>query len=117
MQDRPSGRRNNRIISIVCVAGHRIEGNEALFDGLYVHDRRNRSVRHPAPRLSFGSGRYDRPGLLEAHLTESRIPGKSAPSHRPAAGANIMPHRDRMQAATGRSANTIHNGDIEETYP
>lgn len=88
-----------------------------MFDGLYVHDHRNRSVRHPALRLGFGSGQYDRPGLLEAHLTESRILGESAPSRRPAADANIMARRERMQAATGQSAGTIRNGDIEETYP
>ena len=46
------------------------EGNEPLFEGLAVHERWDWSIRHPVLRLSFGSGQYNRPGLLEAHLTD-----------------------------------------------
>ena len=46
------------------------EGNEPLFEGLAVHERRDWSIRHPVLRLSFGSGQYNRPGFLEAHLTD-----------------------------------------------
>ena len=34
------------------------EGNEALFEGLAVHDSWDWSVRHPVVRLSFGSGDF-----------------------------------------------------------
>ena len=34
------------------------EGNEALFEGLFVHGRWDWSVRRPVVRLSFGSGAF-----------------------------------------------------------
>ncbi|MXX36585.1 MAG: AAA family ATPase [Gemmatimonadetes bacterium] len=34
------------------------EGNEALSEGLHIHDRWDWSVRHPVVRLSFGKGYY-----------------------------------------------------------
>ena len=40
------------------------EGNEALFEGLDVHGRRDWSVRHPVLRLDFGSGNFEDPDLL-----------------------------------------------------
>ena len=40
------------------------EGNQALFDGLDIHDRWNWSVRHPVLRLDFGGGSYQEPGGL-----------------------------------------------------
>ena len=40
------------------------EGNEALFAGLYIHDRHNWSERHPVVRLSFGSGSFTEPATL-----------------------------------------------------
>ena len=42
------------------------EGNEALFEGLAIHDRWDWSVRHPVLRLSFGSGNFKEPGHLPA---------------------------------------------------
>ena len=42
------------------------EGNEALFEGLAVHDRWDWSVRHPVLRLSFGSGNFKEPDHLPA---------------------------------------------------
>ena len=41
------------------------EGNEPLFRGLYVHDKWARSVRYPVVRLSFGSGTFRKPDLVE----------------------------------------------------
>ncbi len=41
------------------------EGNEPLFRGLYVHDKWTWSVRYPVVRLSFGSGTFRKPGLVE----------------------------------------------------
>ncbi len=46
------------------------EGNEPLFEGLYIHDRWDWSIRHPVLRLSFGSGNFKEPDYLEATLME-----------------------------------------------
>ena len=46
------------------------EGNEALFEGLAIHDGWDWSVRHPVVRLSFGSGNFKAPGHVEASLME-----------------------------------------------
>ena len=46
------------------------EGNEALFEGLHIHDRWDWSVRHPVVRLSFGGGHFTEPGHLEANLLD-----------------------------------------------
>ena len=46
------------------------EGNEPLFEGLYIHDRWDWSVRHPVLRLSFGSGNFKESGYVEATLME-----------------------------------------------
>ena len=46
------------------------EGNEALFEGLAIHGRRDCSVRHPVLRLSFGTGDFKQPGFLEASFME-----------------------------------------------
>ena len=46
------------------------EGNEALFAGLHIHERRDWSVRHPVVRLSFAGGSFKQPGLLEDNLME-----------------------------------------------
>ena len=40
------------------------EGNEALFAGLYIHDRHDWSERHPVVRLSFGGGGFTEPATL-----------------------------------------------------
>ena len=44
------------------------EGNEALFAGLYVHDRHDWSQRHPVVRLSFGGGNFKEPAALDADV-------------------------------------------------
>ena len=46
------------------------EGNEALFEGLAIHDDWDWSVRHPVVRLSFGSGNFKEPGHVERRLME-----------------------------------------------
>ena len=40
------------------------EGNEALFEGLAIHGRRDWSIRHPVLRLDFGGGNYEEPDFL-----------------------------------------------------
>jgi len=46
------------------------EGNQELFEGLYLHDRHEWSQRHPVVRLSFGGGSFTERGLLEANVME-----------------------------------------------
>ena len=44
------------------------EGNEPLFEGLYIHDRWDWSVSYPVLRLSFGSGNFKVPDYVETNL-------------------------------------------------
>ena len=44
------------------------EGNEALFKGLYIHDRWDWSVRHPVVRLDFSGGNFKESGYVKAAL-------------------------------------------------
>ena len=44
------------------------EGNEALFAGLYIHDRHDWSKRNPVVRLSFGGGTFKEPATLHADV-------------------------------------------------
>ena len=44
------------------------EGNQALFEGLAIHERWDWSMRHPVLRLSFGSGNFKEPGYLHENL-------------------------------------------------
>jgi len=46
------------------------QGNEGLFEGLYIHDHHDWSKRHPVVRLSFGGGNFTQPGMLEANVME-----------------------------------------------
>ena len=46
------------------------EGNEPLFEGLYIHNRWDWQVPHPVLRLDFGSGNFNEPGYLQANLME-----------------------------------------------
>ena len=46
------------------------EGNEPLFRGLRIHDSWDWTARHPVLWLSFGTGRFARPGATEAKLVE-----------------------------------------------
>ena len=44
------------------------EGNQALFEGLDVHDHWDWSVRHPVLRLDFSSGNYQEPVDLQKEV-------------------------------------------------
>ncbi len=46
------------------------EGNEPLFEGLYIHDHWDWQVRYPVLRLSFGSGNFKEVGYLQANVME-----------------------------------------------
>ena len=66
------------------------EGNERLFEGLFVHSRWDWTVRHPVLRLSFGGGLYKEPDGLRTdtidllrEIAESmgvELKGASAPA-------------------------------------
>ena len=47
-----------------------LEGNEALFHGLSIHERWDWSVRHPVVRLSFGSGHFQGQGDLRTEVMD-----------------------------------------------
>ncbi len=44
------------------------EGNEPLFEGLYIHDHWDWSVRYPVVRLDFGSGNFNEPESLHKEV-------------------------------------------------
>ena len=44
------------------------EGNEPLFEGLYIHDHWDWSVRYPVLRLDFGSGNFKEPETLHKEV-------------------------------------------------
>ena len=46
------------------------EGNEPLFEGLYIYDHYDWSVRYPVVRLSFGRGNFKEAGYLHANVME-----------------------------------------------
>ena len=46
------------------------EGNEALFEGLYIHDRWDWSLHYPVVRLDFSGGMYGKPDGLEEDLAD-----------------------------------------------
>ena len=46
------------------------EGDEALFEGLAVHEHWDWSVRHPVVRLSVGSGHFQGPDDLRTEVTD-----------------------------------------------
>ena len=55
------------------------EGNEALFQGLAIHDQWDWSIHRPVLRISFGSGQFSKPGELQARFREMLEPvGRSA---------------------------------------
>ena len=45
------------------------EGNQALFEGLDIHDRHDWSQRHPVVRLDFARGHFVEPGSLHANVS------------------------------------------------
>ncbi|MDE2828893.1 MAG: ATP-binding protein [Gemmatimonadota bacterium] len=44
------------------------EGNEPLFEGLYIHDHYDWQVRYPVVRLDFGSGNFNEPEILHKEV-------------------------------------------------
>lgn len=48
------------------------EGNESLFEGLYIRDHWDWSIRHPVLRLDFSGGSYHEPGSLHEDVMRWR---------------------------------------------
>ena len=46
------------------------EGNEPLFEGLYIHNHWDWSVRYPVLHLDFGRGNFKEAGYLQANVME-----------------------------------------------
>ena len=46
------------------------EGNEPLFEGLYIHEHYDWSIRYPVVRLDFGIGNFKEPNYLQANVME-----------------------------------------------
>ena len=81
------------------------EGNEALFSGLYIHDRWDWSERHPVVRLDFGSGSFGEPGYV--HSSAMAQLAAAAQDGGVAARYDTAPERFRdllrvLHARTGR---------------
>ena len=68
------------------------EGNEPLFEGLYIHDHWDWSVRYPVVRLSFGSGNFNEPESLHKEVMAQGICGQI-----PRPGSADIPDRGRVQ--------------------
>ena len=81
------------------------EGNEALFTGLYIHDRWDWSVRDPVVRLSFGGGHFGESGYV--HTSAMAQLAAAAEDAGVAAQHDTGPERFRgllraLHARTGR---------------
>ncbi|WPL11494.1 putative AAA-ATPase [Thiorhodovibrio litoralis] len=50
--------------------GELFEGNEALFRGLYCHDKWDWSIRYPVIRISFAEGRLESRAQLDEKIWE-----------------------------------------------
>ena len=83
------------------------EGSEALFEGLYIHERWDWSVCHPVVRLSFGSGSFKEPGSLHENVMEQLADLESdasiQPRHRTAPGR----FRDLMRTLHRRTGQRV----------
>ena len=77
------------------------EGNEALFQGLSIHDDWDWSAPHPVLRLSFGSGHFHEPRGLDAET------GSLLRSMEEKEGISAHP-RDSTPARLRRLIQTLH---------
>ncbi|MDE0683150.1 MAG: ATP-binding protein [Candidatus Poribacteria bacterium] len=76
------------------------EGNEPLFEGLYIHDHYDWSVRHPVLRLDFGIGNFKEPGYVQANVMTQL--------HTIAEEAGIAPHYDTAPECFGDLIRVLH---------
>ena len=80
-----------------------LEGNEALFRGLYVHDKWDWTARHPVLRISFGGGDFKQPGYLAEDLADQleALEERMGVPSRPAARAPVR-FRRLIEASSER---------------
>ena len=76
------------------------EGNEPLFEGLYIHDHYDWSVRHPVLRLDFGSGNFKEPNYVQANVMTQL--------HTIAEDAGIASHYDTAPECFGDLIRVLH---------
>ena len=76
------------------------EGNEPLFEGLYIHDHYDWSVRYPVLRLSFGRGNFKEAGYLHANVMTQL--------HTIAEEAGIAPRYDTAPECFGDLLRVLH---------
>ena len=81
------------------------EGNEPLFEGLYIHDHWDWSVRHPVLRLDFGSGNFKEPGYVQANVMTQL--------HTIAEDAGIAPHYDTAPECFGDLIRVLHRQGLQ----
>ena len=76
------------------------EGNEPLFEGLYIHGHWDWQVRYPVLRLDFGSGNFKEMGYLHANVM--------AQLHTIAEEAGIAPRYDTAPECFGDLIRALH---------
>ncbi len=76
------------------------EGNEALFEGLAIHEHWDWSERHPVVRLDFGSGHFQGPGELRTEVTDRLRAMEDE--------AGITTHPDSVSGRFGHVLKSLH---------
>ena len=76
------------------------EGNEALFEGLAIHEHWDWSERHPVVRLDFGSGHFQGPGELRTEVTDRLRAMEDE--------AGITTHPDSVPGRFGHVLKSLH---------
>ena len=76
------------------------EGNEALFEGLAIHEHWDWSQRHPVVRLDFGSGHFQGPGELRTEVTDRLRAMEDE--------AGITTHPDSVPGRFGHVLKSLH---------
>ena len=76
------------------------EGNEALFEGLAIHEHWDWSERHPVVRLDFGSGHFQGPGELRTEVTDRLRAMEDE--------AGITTHPDSVPGRFGHVLESLH---------
>ncbi len=76
------------------------EGNEPLFEGLYIHEHWDWRVRYPVVRLSFGRGNFKEAGYLQTNVMTQL--------HTIAEEAGIAPRYDTPSECFGDLIRVLH---------
>ena len=76
------------------------EGNEALFEGLAIHEHWDWSQRHPVVRLDFDSGHFQGPGELRTEVTDRLRAMEDE--------AGITTHPDSVPGRFGHVLKSLH---------